>query len=99
MSFFLVCDPRGSFSLPYDEPVDASNFTNLWSENGDGLSTITEKGQINETTTKSSQYFKFWTDEDDFIKSGSLAEIEVSKNGKKISAIRARKVYTVNVSV
>ena len=90
MSFFLVCDPRGSFSLSYDEPVDASNYADLWSENGDGLSAIIEKGLKNGLTTNSPQLFEFWTDEHDFIKSGSLTEIELSQNGKKISAIRAR---------
>ena len=90
MSFFPACDSRGSFSLPYDEPVNASNYADLRSEYGDGLSAIIEKGQKNGITTNSPQYFEFWTDEDDFIKSGSLTEIELSQNGKKISAIRAR---------
>ena len=90
MSFFLVCDPRGSFTLPYDEPVDTSNYAKIRSENGIGLSSTIEKYQRNGITTNSSQYFEFWTDEEDFIKNGALLEIEFSQNGKKISAIRAR---------
>ncbi len=90
MSFFLVCDPRGSFTLPYDEPVDTSNYAKLRSENGIRLSATVENDQRNGIAANSSQYFEFWTDEEDFIKNGSLVEIELSQNGKKISAIRAR---------